>query len=329
MITRREWDTPVWRQLLKDGAAELRKAGVPDPDTDAWLLLEAASGMDRAHYYMEAERPVHPSVLEKFLPRYEAWLTLRAKRIPLQRILGTVTFMGLPFAVRDQVLIPRQDTETLVELVLDRERDRAERILDLCTGSGCIGVSLAVLGGYADVTLGDISREAVKAAAANAMALWPAADGERCHRKTGEAGVVRRRTVLSSDPLRIELTASEGGKMTVAESDLFAALEPEGWDVITANPPYIATGELERLEPEVRDYEPRLALDGEADGLRFYRRLALEAPAYLRRGGHIYLEIGYDQGAAVRDLLCRSGFSRVVIHQDLAGLDRVVTGEYS
>ncbi len=209
----------------------------------------------------------------------------------MQHILGSQDFMGLTFRVNEHVLIPRQDTETLVELVLEEHKDRNKKVLDLCTGSGCIAVSLSVLGGFEDVTATDLSFEALKVAKENAERLL-----------------------------------DQGRAIRFLQGDLFDCLETR-FDIITANPPYIATGVIRNLAPEVRDHEPRMALDGDEDGLCFYRRIAAKAGEWLEPGGCIYLEIGYDQGLAVSRLLEETGFENIRIVKDTPGLDRVVYAE--
>ena len=223
----------------------------------------------------------------------------RALRIPLQQILGVQEFMGVSFFVNRHVLIPRQDTETLVELILKEHPGQGERILDLCTGSGCIAVSLALRGRYKTITAVDLSSEALKVAAKN------------CERLLGEG----------------ENEGRQYPKVDLRQGDLFMALKQgeEPFDLLVSNPPYIPTAVIEGLEPEVRDFEPRMALDGSGDGLEFYRRIALEGKAFLKKGASIYLEIGYDQGTSVKAILESNGFRHIRIVQDQAGRDRVVT----
>ena len=214
--------------------------------------------------------------------------------------------MGLEFCVSPQVLIPRQDTETLVEQVLadlfPQKRTASDsgrlRLLDLCTGSGCIAISLGVLGNFREITGADISREALKVAEKNRRHLLP-----DC--------------VLEEKKMAFRLI----------ESDVFEGLSGEIFDVIVSNPPYIPSGVIEGLEPEVRDHEPRIALDGDADGLKFYRKVAEESGRFLSPGGRLYLEIGYDQGEAVSRLLEAAGFIEVNVIKDIPGLDRVVAAK--
>lgn len=275
-------------ELWKWGEKRLADAGVADASLDARYLLLEAFEMDMAHFLLKEQEQVPAT--EGRTREYSDAIQARAARVPLQYLTGKQDFMGLTFHVDKRVLIPRQDTETLVELVLKENTDKKARILDLCTGSGCIAVSLAVLGGYRKVDAVDISEDALAAAEENGTRL--------------------------------------GGKVRFLKSDLFSALDPEKkYDIITSNPPYIPTEVLNGLEPEVKDYEPRMALDGSEDGLAFYRRIAVAAPAFLRAGGRIYLEIGYDQGAAVEELLRNNGFARTRVVKDAAGRDRVVCAE--
>lgn len=222
---------------------------------------------------------------------WEDRLQLRCDRMPLAYVLGYTEFMGLRFHVEPGVLVPRQDTETLVEWVLKAEK-APKTLLDMCTGSGCIGLSLAKLGDF-QVTLSDLSPRAIHVSRINRGGLDLEEQVEICH------------------------------------GDLFGSL-PDGrrFDIIVSNPPYIETAVIEDLQEEVRDHEPRMALDGMEDGLFFYRKLAKEAPQWLTPGGRIYLEIGYDQGESVPALLQEAGFVDVTVKKDLAGNDRVVRGVY-
>ena len=213
---------------------------------------------------------------------------------PVQYVTGETEFMGLTFKVTSDVLIPRQDTETLVELVLADHKEKDIKLLDMCTGSGCIAISLAVHGGYAHVEAADISTEALKVAEKNGKSL------------------------LSEREIRFR------------HSDLFSAFDQSAdkFDIIVSNPPYIPSDVIEELEPEVRDFEPRSALDGTADGLFFYEKLAEECGRFLRENGSVYFEIGHDQGEAVEDLLRTHGFKDTKTIKDLAGNDRVVCGRW-
>lgn len=282
-------------QMHQEGKRRLEASGVPDADLDAWYLLEYVTGRTKAEYYGNPEEEMGGEVVS----RYEKVISKRARRIPLQHITGEQEFMGFPFRVNEHVLIPRQDTEILVEeavKILEPEM----KILDLCTGSGCILLSLLKMGetrglpGLNGAGV-DISEKALEVAEMNRMGL--------------------------------EIPS---GQVSWVNSDLF-----EGWkaaqrrfDLLVSNPPYIRTSELEDLQEEVRCYDPRIALDGHEDGLYFYRRIAGESGAYLADGAWILLEIGWDQGAAVKELLESAGYQEVEVKKDLAGNDRVVRGRY-
>lgn len=283
----------TYREAINLGEKVLNMADVADAKIDAWLLLEMVCKIDRSFYYLHME----DEVAEEQLSEYEIALRKRAEHVPLQYIVGEAEFMGLKFKVNSNVLIPRQDTETLVEQVLQEQKDPDIRLLDLCTGSGCIALSLAVMGGYRDVTAADLSEAALKVAAENADHL-------------------------------LQERRKEGCRFTLRRGDLFEALKPgERFDVLTSNPPYIPTEVVRGLEPEVKDHEPWMALDGTEDGLAFYRRIVHESKAWLNPGACIYLEIGYDQGEAVSRLLEAAGFCNIQVIKDLPGLDRVVRAE--
>lgn len=281
--------------LLNEGSSALQQACDTDAENDAKLLLLTAFDLNLVHFLMDRLRPLSETdaAVQKQIQNYRAMVTKRASRVPLQQILGSQEFMGLDFFVNEHVLIPRQDTETLVELVLEEQKEKNKKLLDLCTGSGCIAISLAVKGGYESVTATDLSEEALQLAEKNA----------REHQKT----------------------------IRFFQGDLFLALpqsEAKTFDIITSNPPYIPTAVIATLEPEVREHEPMMALDGTEDGLKFYRQIAKEAGAWLKPGGSIYLEIGYDQGEAVSGLLADAGFTNVRVVKDLPGKDRVVCGSW-
>ena len=264
------------------GKEALTAAGIGEAELDARLLLETVCHTTRNDLLVHGDR----EVTQEEENQYRDWIARRASRIPLQHITGVQEFMGLEFLVNENVLIPRQDTEILVEEVL-RELTDGSRILDLCTGSGCILLSLLR---YSNDCVGvgsDISRKALDVARRNADRLGIRAD--------------------------------------FLCGDLFEEVEGR-YDFIVSNPPYIASGEIEGLMDEVRLHEPLSALDGHEDGLFFYRRIVGECPDYLVRGGSLYLEIGWDQGEAVKSLLEKAGFHEVHVTKDYAGLDRVVSG---
>ena len=278
--------------IYREGKEQLELSGVPDADLDAWYLLEFVTGISKARYYGNPEAGME----EEEVLRYRDVIRQRAERIPLQHITGEQEFMGFSFQVNEHVLIPRQDTETLVEEALGVLKPKME-ILDLCTGSGCILLSLLKLGekqGIAGLkgTGADISREALKVAEENGR--------------------------------RLEIP---GDQLAWVRGDLFEKLEG-AFDLLVSNPPYIPSGELSGLQEEVRLHDPALALDGHEDGLYFYRRIAAEAGKYLRDGAFLMLEIGWDQGEAVRGLLEAAGYQEVEVKKDLSGNDRVVRGRY-
>lgn len=269
------------REAERRGAETLAAAGREEAAQTARLLLCHVLNFNFTDYVLAREDLLSPHDAA----RYEELLTRRASGVPLQYLTREQNFCGLSLYVDERVLIPRQDTECLVEEVL-RDGVRGA-LLDLCTGSGCIPLALLKHGNFSCALGADISAEALAVAETN-----------------------RARTGL---PLLLR------------QSDLFSEI-PERFDVITANPPYIESAEIESLSVEVRDYEPRLALDGTADGLAFYRRLAAESGAHLKPGGRLYLEIGMAQGAAVASLLEAAAFSDIQIIRDLAGRDRIVKG---
>ena len=290
----REEEGPTWQQLLEEGKNCLSDAGVTESGLDAWYLLEASFGIDQVHFLMDRTRRVNRQRLEKSYPVYRDYLEKRASRIPIQHILGNQEFMGLEFLVNEHVLIPRQDTEVLVETALDvckQEQMGEIRLLDMCTGSGCILLSLLHELKPRTVTgVGvDLSKEALCVAEKNA------------------------------EKLKIDAE--------FLESDLFENVKGT-YDVVVSNPPYIRTSVIETLQEEVKDHDPYLALDGKEDGLYFYRRIIEQAPAYLKKKGWLLFEIGSDQGEDVKNLMEQAGYTGVSVKKDLAGLDRVVFGVY-
>ena len=275
-------------EWLSHARALLAQTGCPDPEIDARWMAADTLGMSRADLKFESDRAISPGKQA----RLEAMLQRRAAGEPVQYILGSADFMGLQFYVDRSVLIPRQDTETLVEAALIALRDyAAPDILDLCAGSGCIGLSIKSLAPKAQVTLADISRDALEVARRNMRDL--------------------------------------GVEAALHHGDLFRAVGRRRFDLIASNPPYIPHGELAGLQREVR-FEPALALDGGADGLDFYRRIAEGAPEHLNPGGSVYLEVGAGEAQAVLELLrghidCaqagtikdRNGIERVVFARSL------------
>ncbi|MBR4706468.1 MAG: peptide chain release factor N(5)-glutamine methyltransferase [Pseudobutyrivibrio sp.] len=273
----------TFKQVLDKGILMLESENVPDAKIDAWYLLSFVTGLSKAQYFLKQNEEVDELLVHK----YQNVLLRRASRVPLQHITEEQDFMGLPFWVNEHVLIPRQDTETLVEEAL-KVIPSGSHVLDLCTGSGCVIISLVALGqGLSGVAV-DLSEEALVVAKENGTRLCK-------------------------------------GKVAFLQGDLFGPVTGR-FNAIVSNPPYIPTKVIEELAPEVRDHEPMMALDGTADGLLFYRRITEQAKDYLNEEGWLLVEIGYDQGADVRDLFLANGFKDVEVIKDLAGNDRVVKG---
>lgn len=279
----------TYRECYEQGCRTLQAAGIEEAALDARLLLEAVCGTDRNDLLVHGEQPVSPEAEEKYLN----WIRQRAEHIPLQQLTGEQDFMGLTFSVNEHVLIPRQDTEILVEEVLKELHD-GMRVLDMCTGSGCILLSLLHYSNDCEGLGVDLSAEALEVAGRNVLKVLTPEKAEHAH---------------------------------FLQSDLFEKVEGK-FEIIVSNPPYIASAEVEKLMPEVRDHEPRMALDGTEDGLYFYRRIIEEAGKHLVSSGMLFFEIGYDQGQAVSELMRTEGYCEVQVVQDYAGLDRVVLGTY-
>lgn len=286
----------TYREAINLGEKVLNMADVADAKIDAWLLLEMVCKIDRSFYYLHME----DEVAEEQLSEYEIALRKRAEHVPLQYIVGEAEFMGLKFKVNSNVLIPRQDTETLVEEAL-KHLGNVEKpeILDMCTGSGCILLSLLLERQDACGTGVDVSPEALEVAKKNA----------------GILKVENRADFVESNLFSAPYFCEKGGK------------DSGKYDILISNPPYIATEEIETLMEEVRLHDPRKALDGMEDGLYFYRKITAEAGRYLKPGGWLLYEIGCTQGEAVSTMMKAAGFTGVQIVKDLPGLDRVVLGQ--
>lgn len=278
------------QKAYREGAAALEAAGIIDAPLDAWLLLSYVTGVSRAVYYGNPDKALDADEKEKYLK----YIELRSRRIPLQHITGEQEFMGYSFQVNENVLIPRQDTETLVEEALKRLKPEMQ-ILDLCTGSGCILISLLKKGLERGIkgcggTGTDISEGALAVAARNAE--------------------------------KLEVQAE------FLQSDLFGRIEGR-YDLIVSNPPYIPTRVIHGLQDEVRLHDPYIALDGGEDGLHFYREIVSGSVRHMKKGGFLLFEIGYDQGEAVAELMEHAGYKDILVKKDLACLDRVVVGMYN
>ncbi len=292
------------KEIIKIGQRQLADAGVADAAIDAKELYCYMMGYDKVALMMHWQDILQDNQCEAYFDL----IAKRAGRTPLQHITGEQEFMGIAFKVSEDVLIPRQDTETMVEDAIElmakgtlrgseylggKAMKTGGEILDLCCGSGAIGISLAKNLPRAKVTCSDISEAALEIAKENAAQ-------NRC-------------------------------KVKFVQSDLFAAkafagaLGKKKFDLIISNPPYIESAEIEELEPEVRNHEPRIALDGGEDGLEFYRKIAEKAPGHLKKVGVLMLEIGYNQKDAVREILEQTGaYHRIIGLTDLAGKDRIV-----
>lgn len=274
-----------YRKLYETGKDRLEKAGIQEAALDARLLLEEVCGTDRNTLLAHGDRAVTEEEETQFL----IFIERRSTHEPLQQITGWQEFMGLRFSVTEDVLVPRQDTETLVEEVMRYLRDGME-ILDVCTGSGCILLSLLRYSNGCRGVGCDISEKALAVAGQNAKEL--------------------------------------GISAQFIQSDLFESIEGR-FEYIVSNPPYIRKDVIPTLMEEVRDHEPLIALDGGEDGLDFYRKITREATEHLYSGGMLFFEIGYDQGEAVKLLMEEEGYEEVTVSQDLAGLDRVVYGTFN
>lgn len=279
------------REMIKLGEGRLMKAHCMDPWLDAELLYYYLTGTDRVELFLKARQPVDEETEKK----YFELISRREKRIPLQHITGVQEFMGLTFQVNSDVLIPRQDTETLVEEAAKMIRGdndsvqgrRTWKVLDLCCGSGAIGVSLSRICENVKVTASDCSEAALRVAKANAA-------GNRV-------------------------------KIRFRQGDLYRAVGSRRYDMIVSNPPYIPSHMIPILQDEVKAHEPLMALDGGEDGLDFYRIIIEQSPDHLRSHGVLALEIGHDQADSVTDLIRKTGaFTKVYVVKDLAGHDRVV-----
>jgi len=281
----------TYGQFYEYGKQKLMAAGIDEAALDARLLLEYICHTDRNELIIHADRE-RSSIEEQF---YKIVIEKRASHMPLQYITGEQEFMGLSFQVNAHVLIPRQDTEILVEESM-RYLGDGMRILDMCTGSGCILLSLLKYSNECEGVGIDISSDALRVAQENAQRLQLDA------------------TFLEGD-LFLPLKNFKSGKTS---DTLF--------DIIVSNPPYIETKVIDTLMPEVRLHEPVSALDGGEDGLYFYRKIITEAPRFMRKGAYLFLEIGCAQAQKVTMFMQEAGFVQVEVLKDYAGLDRVVFG---
>lgn len=279
-----------YKELLEYGKVRLQEAEIEEYALDARLLLEYVFQISRTWYFVHENEMADTEKAEQYLE----YIGERSRHVPLQQLTGEAYFYGMKLYVNEDVLIPRQDTEVLVEEVLKlsrtvfpEEKRKHLNILDVCTGSGCILLSLLSNLENAVGTGVDLSEKALNVARINGRNL--------------------------------------GIQAEWIHSNLFDKVQGK-YDMIVSNPPYIKTSVIEELMDEVKYHEPKMALDGREDGLYFYRAMIREAEEYLNQGGILAFEIGYDQGESVSRLMREQGYSQVQVILDLAGLDRCVTG---
>lgn len=272
--------------LVKWAAEDFRARGIENPRLDAELIVAHALGIDRTRVIIDAARPLEGAELSKL----RELVKRRRAHEPVAYLRGEREFYGLRFRVDKRVLIPRPDTETLVEVALARSQhvSLSMRMLDLCTGSGCVAIAAARQRPTSKVVATDLSEEALSLARENAERLG-------------------------------------AYNVSFVKSDLFEAISGR-FDVVTGNPPYIPTAEIDTLQPDIREFEPRLALDGGEDGLALVRRIVVAAPAHLVPGGTLALEIGAGEAEATMALFSASGFEDVRAHRDYGRIERVVSG---
>lgn len=271
----------TYKDYLDKSIELLEEHGVDNARGDAYELLEHFSGLSRTQYFMKCDDDMPFDEAEELFRA----TSKRAGHVPLQHILGYAYFYGRKFIVNENVLIPRFDTECVVEYALKNVESGA-KVLDMCTGSGCIGITMA-LEKKLQVKACDVSEKALETAMENAKVL--------------------------------------GAELELVKSDLFKEMDDEAYDMIVSNPPYIPTEVIATLSSEVKDHDPMLALDGSKDGLLFYRRIIDEGTRFLKTGGRFVFEIGSDQAQEVSELLKNAGFKNIECKKDLAGLDRIVS----
>ena len=276
------------KNVIKSGEDILRKNNIVNSTYDSFALISDILNIDRSYYFLHENDEVSEDVYNEYMNRIER----RANHIPLQHIIGYTEFWKSRFLVNEYVLVPRQDTETLVEVALKKINSNS-KVLDMCTGSGCILISLALETNFLKGIGVDISKEALAVANKNRESL-------------------------------------KAKNVEFLESDLFDNLQGifnHQFDVIVSNPPYIKTSVIEELDEEVRVHDPILALDGHDDGLYFYDAITVQSVDYIKTGGWLIYEIGYDQAEAVKNILIQCGFGNIEIVKDLAGFDRVAIGQ--
>jgi len=285
-------DNITIKEAVNSGSLRLKECNIDNAAHDSFVMLSDITGIDRTHFLIYGDEHVSDEDMKLF----NEYISRRCSHEPLQYILGKAWFYGRQYIVDRNVLIPRSDTEVLIEQALNQILNRGGgsglHILDMCTGSGCIAITLALELKDSQVVAADLSNEALSIARKNCSRL--AADN-----------------------------------VSFVQSDLFERLadyKNHQFDLIVSNPPYIETDVINTLEAEVRLFEPVMALDGMSDGLYFYRKITGQATHFLRNGGWLMYEIGYNQGEAVRDIMEAAGFENIEVTKDYAGLDRVVKG---
>ena len=330
------------REAYLLGQSMLKKEKIPDAQTDAWYLLEHVTGVSRTAYFADQERKISKDQERRYIELVEK----RAAHIPLQHLTGYQEFMGLDFSVDGRVLIPRQDTEVLVEHALKLlemlvkgkssltgDGSRSIRILDMCTGSGCILISTLYYGRKIFMIrymLRENDERNGNIRESDGKNIGSVQIFESVYGREKKVSLEGTGADLSEGALELaaENAARHGVEACWVRGDLFENIE-DRYHMILSNPPYIRTAEIEELQEEVRLHDPRMALDGREDGLYFYRRIVSEAREHLEPGGVLAFEIGYDQAEAVSSLMEQAGYTQVSVKKDLAGLDRVVSGVYN
>ncbi len=279
----------IIREALKKGIDILAQSNIEQPQSEAQILLSYLLQEDKLYLHIHADELIS----EDLYCEYLSFIEKRSRHMPIAYIIKEKEFMSLPFYVDERVLIPRGDTEILVEEAIRIAKTKSEQlhVLDLCCGSGCIGISFAHYVKNAHVILSDISRETLTVAKKNLDAL------------------------------------QLNDRMDVLQSDLFNDIPAMKFDMILSNPPYISEDDLKKLDTDVKDHEPISALAGGTDGTDFYAKIIPQAKIFLEVGGHLILEIGYDQGEKIQNIMLDNGYEDVCVLKDYAGLDRVVKGK--
>lgn len=276
----------TYRDVLREAEKLLHESEIPDAQNDAWILMEYCFGMTRTDYLMKMSSEPEDNKYKD----YKSMIKQRSEHIPLQYITGQQNFMGLDFYVDENVLIPRQDTESVVEQAVKYIGNNKFKVLDMCTGSGCIAITIDKMCTNTEVTAVDLSENALE---------------------------VAKRNSIDND-----------ADVEFINSDLFTKVEDK-YNVIISNPPYIKSSVINTLDEEVKLHEPIMALDGTEDGLEFYRNISQEATKhFIDNEGMLFYEIGCEQADDVSRILRKNGYTQIKVIKDLAGLDRGVSAKY-